>query len=93
MAMIGYFMALFGTTLFAGHSIAWIIAYPIAVTLAFLSLCFWKGEAARWRWGDENPPPSAQKGPNQPAQHNAGSRPSSGDAPASETPSAPAPRA
>ncbi len=30
--------------------------------------------------------------PNKPAQHNAGSRPSSGDSPASETPSAPAPR-
>ncbi len=30
--------------------------------------------------------------PNQPAQHNAGSRPVSSDSPASETPSAPAPR-
>jgi hypothetical protein len=33
-----------------------------------------------------------RKEPNKPAQHNAGSRPSSGDSPASETTSAPAPR-
>lgn len=32
------------------------------------------------------------KKPNQPPQHNAGSRPSSDDSPASEAPSAPAPR-
>jgi hypothetical protein len=41
-------------------------------------------------WGEAWSPP--QEAPIQSPQHNAGSRPSSGDSPASEIPSAPAPR-
>jgi len=44
----------------------------------------YKGEDMRW--------PEEKREPIQSPQHNAGSRPSSGDSPASETRSAPAPR-
>jgi hypothetical protein len=29
------------------------IAYIVVLSLLFTGLCWWKGEPARWRWGDE----------------------------------------
>lgn len=58
--------------------LAWILGLAVIVT-AFLATSVASRESKASR-------------PNQPPQHNAGSRPSSADSPAFETPSAPAPR-
>jgi hypothetical protein len=30
----------------------WHIAFLIGMTAVLLGICYWKGEPARWRWGD-----------------------------------------
>jgi hypothetical protein len=51
--MLGYFAALLGGRPYAHHSVGLFIAYVLALTTIFVAICFWKGEAARWRWGKD----------------------------------------
>ena len=51
--MLGYFAALLGGRPYAHHSVGLLIAYVLALTTIFVAICFWKGEAARWRWGKD----------------------------------------
>ena len=33
---------------------AYFIAYVSIISAVMTAICWWKGEAARWRWGDDN---------------------------------------
>jgi hypothetical protein len=35
------------------YSLAGFLAYAIALSVLFAGVCWWKGEPARWRWGDQ----------------------------------------
>jgi hypothetical protein len=56
------FAAFFGAT-FAGLQLlprvpAYFIGYMAILTGLFIALCYWKGEPARWRWGDDSERPN-----------------------------------
>jgi hypothetical protein len=35
------------------HSLAGFIAYAVVLSVLFAGVCWWKGEAPRWRWAGE----------------------------------------
>jgi hypothetical protein len=37
------------------HSLVGFIAYVVVLVALFTGVCWWKGEPARWRWGNERP--------------------------------------
>lgn len=40
---------------FPPHQDPWLFVGIVAVTtLAFVFVCWWKGETPRWRWGDDS---------------------------------------
>jgi hypothetical protein len=52
--LIGYVIALVvGAVLFAGKSVPFFVAYTLGCSVVLVAICAWKGEAPRWRWGDE----------------------------------------
>lgn len=51
--MIGYFAAFVGALPYARHRVGPYIAYVFALTAAMIGVCMWKGEALKWRWGQD----------------------------------------
>ena len=55
-AVLALYFALFaaGAIAFAlTTSLAAFIAWAVALNLALVAICWWKGEPPRWRWGGE----------------------------------------
>jgi hypothetical protein len=50
---IAYVAAFFAGTRWFTTSPAYIIGYTFAITAVLIAICWWKGEPARWRWGDD----------------------------------------
>jgi len=44
------------------------IACAAAMLGALIVICLWKGEAPRWRWGEDDPPPGSKDGSAEPTQ-------------------------
>lgn len=38
---------------------AYFLAYIVGISAVMIAICWWKGEAARWRWGDDDEQPKA----------------------------------
>jgi hypothetical protein len=50
-AMICFVIAISAGAPLARDHIGAFAAYCFTMSLAFVALCYWKGEAPRWRWG------------------------------------------
>lgn len=48
-----YFLGLFASILLLGSHRGYLFAVIALWTLGLWLVCAWKGEAARWRWGDD----------------------------------------
>ncbi len=55
--MIGFLMALLlGGVFLAPRNVAAYIGYAFFLSVILTAICYAKGEAPRWRWGDDEPP-------------------------------------
>jgi hypothetical protein len=54
LVLLAYFGALFGNLPLSRERPAWFMLYAVVLTALLLGICYWKGEAPRWRWGDQN---------------------------------------
>lgn len=48
-----FIAALLGAPVFTGDSSLALGAVVVTASLVLLAVCWWKGEACRWRWGKE----------------------------------------
>lgn len=48
-----YFAGLLGGQPFAQYHVGGFLAYAFGLTALLVAICIWKGEAARWRWGND----------------------------------------
>jgi hypothetical protein len=51
--MLGYFGAFFARYALLPRNPACFFCYTSALTALLITLCWWKGEPARWRRGDD----------------------------------------
>ncbi|HWA10028.1 MAG TPA: hypothetical protein VG838_11305 [Opitutaceae bacterium] len=53
--LAGYVAALAGGAFFlmTPGETAWYAGYIGAVSVMLIAICYWKGEAPRWRWGED----------------------------------------
>lgn len=49
--MAGYVGAMLGVTPIAQADLRLFFACVVGLTLVLIAICWWKGEAPRWRWG------------------------------------------
>jgi hypothetical protein len=49
--MLGFLGALVGGTPIAERDVTLFVGYAIVLAVVLVAICWWKGEAPRWRWG------------------------------------------
>lgn len=54
LTLIIYFLGLFGSIVLLGPHRGYLFAVIALWTIGFLSVCAWKGESPRWRWGNDD---------------------------------------
>ena len=53
-SMTVFLLALIAGSPLAARHVEWFIAYSMVLSAALAALCYWKGEAPRWRWGKDS---------------------------------------
>jgi hypothetical protein len=51
--MIGFIVVLVAGAPLTRIGTALFVGYSVAVAAVLLAICYWKGEAPRWRWGKD----------------------------------------
>jgi uncharacterized membrane protein YccC len=51
--MIGFIAALIAGAPLATRSLVLFVGFTVAIATVLLGICYWKGEAPRWRWGGD----------------------------------------
>ena len=53
LVFIGYVGAFFAGTRLITTGPGYYLGYTFGITALLIAICWWKGEPARWRWGDD----------------------------------------
>ena len=51
--MIGFVIAIVGGSPLVKKGAVFFVGYCVALGAVLIAICFWKGEAPRWRWGED----------------------------------------
>ncbi len=51
---LSYLLAMCASAPVAARSMGWFFIYCISLSAALIAVCYWKGEAPRWRWGKDD---------------------------------------
>jgi hypothetical protein len=52
--MVGFIVVLIAGAPLAKRAALFFVGYSLAVALVLVAICYWKGEAPRWRWGKDD---------------------------------------
>lgn len=54
MTMVIFVVALCAGAPLAENAASSFVIYSVAIAVVLLGICYWKGEAPRWRWGNKD---------------------------------------